>query len=83
MKLSPWSLADPGGAAGAHPLPGSNSFIFAHVFTEKHPRWRSVPPPPTARRPPQREILDPPLMVHPPDLGVILIFNKMFIMKIV
>ena len=33
-----------GGAAGAPPM-GSNSFIFAHVFAEKHPRRRLVPPP--------------------------------------
>ena len=51
-------LADPGGAAGTppHPPTGSNSFIFAYVFTEKCLRRRSAPPPR-----PQWEILDPPL----------------------
>ena len=51
------TLADPGVATGARPPTGSNSFIFACVFTKKHPRRRLAPPPP----PPQREILDPPL----------------------
>ena len=29
------ALADPGGAASARPPTGSNSFIFAYLFTEK------------------------------------------------
>ena len=58
------SLADPGGAVSTCLPTGSNSFVFAHVFTKKHPRQRSAPPngspsPP----PPQREILDPPLAI--------------------
>ena len=44
-------LADPGGRA---PPTGSNSFVFAYVFAKKHPRRRLAPP--------QREILDPPLI---------------------
>ena len=43
-RHSLFALADPGGATGIHPPTGSNSFIFAYVFTEKHPRRRSVPP---------------------------------------
>ena len=39
-----------GGAPGTCPPTGSNSFIFAHVFTEKHTCRRSAPP--TGRRPP-------------------------------
>ena len=57
------ALADPkGGAAGAPPplRMGSNSIIFAYVFTEKHPHRRLVPPPQRLGAP-QREILDPPL----------------------
>ena len=40
-----------GGATSAHPPKGSNSFIFAYVFTEKHciGGWR--PPPSMARCP--------------------------------
>ena len=31
--------------ARAPPLPtGSNSFVFAYVFAEKHPHWRLAPP---------------------------------------
>ena len=34
------------GRAGRTPPPtGPNSFIFAHIFAEKHPRQRSTPPP--------------------------------------
>ena len=45
-----------------HPPPtGSISFVFAYVFAEKCTCQRSAPPPPMGRRPPQREILDPPL----------------------
>ena len=50
-------LADPGGAAGACPPTGSNSFIFTYVFAEKHLRRRSAPPPQQLGTP-QREILD-------------------------
>ena len=46
----------------APPSPtGSISFIFAYVFAEKCTHRRSAPPP-TGQRPPQREILDPPLL---------------------
>ena len=38
------SLADLGGVSGAHPPMGPNSFIFAYIFTEKHPHRRSTPP---------------------------------------
>ena len=59
------SLADPGGAPRRAPPTGSISFVFAYVFAEKCMRQRLAPPPPTGRRPAQREILDPPLtMVH-------------------
>ena len=51
-----------GGAAGVPPLTGSNSFIFAFVFTKKCLRRRSAPPP--MARHPQREILDPPLITY-------------------
>ena len=43
-----------GGAAGAPPPPGSISFVFAYVFAEKCMCQRLAPP--------QREILDPPLI---------------------
>ena len=34
-----------GGACWAHAPPrGPNSFIFAYIFAEKHPRRRSTPP---------------------------------------
>ena len=33
-----------GGVPGARPPMGPNSFIFAHIFTEKCPRQRSTPP---------------------------------------
>ena len=57
-----YSLADPGGATGAHPPPtGSNSFIFTYVFTEKHPCQRLAPP--NVSAPPQWEILDPQLIL--------------------
>ena len=36
------ALADLGGMPGAHPPMGPNSFIFAHIFTEKHLHWRST-----------------------------------------
>ena len=41
-----WSaLADLGGRAGHMPPPmGPNSFIFAYIFTKKHPHQRSTPP---------------------------------------
>ena len=49
------SLADP----APPPTTGSNSFVFAYVFAEKHMCRRSASP--MGRRPTQREILDPPL----------------------
>ena len=40
------SVADPGDAAGGHPATmGPNSFVFAYVSTEKHPRQKLAPPP--------------------------------------
>ena len=46
-----------------HPPPmGPISFIFKYVFTEKHPHWRLAPPNRSAL--PQREILDPPLVLQ-------------------
>ena len=48
------------GALLAPALMGSNSFIFASVFTEKHVHRRLAPPHGSA--PPQWEILDPPLI---------------------
>ena len=59
------SLVDPGGGTtGTCPPPptGSISFVFTYVFAEKCMRRRLVPPP-MGRRPPQREILDPPLVM--------------------
>ena len=45
------------------PPTGSISFAFAYIFTEKCMHRRLAPPPPTGRHPPpQREILDPPLL---------------------
>ena len=39
------ALADPGaGVPGARPPTGPNSFIFAYIFAEKHPRQGSTPP---------------------------------------
>ena len=32
------------GRAGRTPPMGPNSFVYAHIFTEKHPRWSSTPP---------------------------------------
>ena len=52
------ALVDPGGAAGASPPTGSNSFIFAYVFAKKCPHRRSALPP-NGSAPPQRDILDP------------------------
>ena len=42
-----------------HPPTGPNSFVFAYIFTKKHPCWRLAPPNGSAR--PQWEILHPPL----------------------
>ena len=54
-----------GGACQVHAHPtGPNSFVFAHIFAEKHPHWRSTPP--NGSTPPLREILDPPLTTVPP-----------------
>ena len=39
--------------SGAHPPVGASSFVFTHIFTEKHLCQRSMPP--------LREVLDPPL----------------------
>ena len=55
VKCKHWWIQ--GGAAGARPPPGPNSFIFAYVFAKKCPHRRLAPP--MAWRPPQREILDP------------------------
>ena len=42
-----------GGRAGCMPPPmGPNSFIFAYIFTKKHPHQRSMPPPPNGCTPP-------------------------------
>ena len=46
----------------APPPTGPNSFIFTYVFTEKCLCRRLVPPPVRVGTPPQREILDPPLV---------------------
>ena len=54
------TLADPGGACTPPPPPtGSNSFVFAYVFTKKHLRQRPMPPNGSAL--PQQEILGLPL----------------------
>ena len=37
-------LVDPG-VCPAHATPvGPNSFVFAYIFVEKHPCWKSTPP---------------------------------------
>ena len=36
------TLADLGGMLGARPPMGPNSFVFAHIFAEKHPNRRST-----------------------------------------
>ena len=50
------------GRAGTRPPTGPNSFIFAHIFTEKCPHWRPKPPPKMGLHP-LWEILDPALVV--------------------
>ena len=62
-----FSLVDPGGQLLVYAPPppmGSNSFVFAYVFTKKCPHQRSVPPTMARHPPPQREILDPPLVLN-------------------
>ena len=59
----PLSLADPGGHRWCAPPTGSNSFVFAYVFTKKCLR-RKLAPPQWLGTPPQREILDLPLIMH-------------------
>ena len=59
LILTSKPLADLGGAAGARPPTGSNSFIFTYIFAKKYPHRRLAPP--NSLVPPQREILDPPL----------------------
>ena len=56
-----YSLADPGGAAGGAPPQQDKFLSFSHVFAKKCMRWRLVPP--NGSAPPQREILDPPLLL--------------------
>ena len=36
-------LVDLGGMSGAYPPMGPNSFVFAYIFTKRHPYWRSAP----------------------------------------
>ena len=57
-----FNIGGSGGAAGTCPRPrtGSNSFVFAYVFTEKCLCWRLAPP--QWLGVPQREILDLPLI---------------------
>ena len=38
------TLADLGGVPGARPPMGPNSFVFAYIFSKKHPCWRTMPP---------------------------------------
>ena len=62
-KDSQVSIGGSGGAPPAHaPSPQQDQFLsFLHMFLPKSVRvrgWR----PPTGQRPPQREILDPPLV---------------------
>ena len=56
-KHSHWRIQ--GGAPGTRPPTGSNSFIFADVFTEKQTCRQLAPPQQVGA--PQRKILDPPL----------------------
>ena len=69
-------MADPGGARPSHhhpptppPPTGSNSFIFAYIFT--HIGCQRPPPPQLDI--PQREILDPPLISYPYLAGIVII----------
>ena len=60
-QFKQYALADLGGCAGHMPPPmGPNSFIFAYIFTKKHPCQRSMPLLMGAR--PLWEIPDPPLV---------------------
>ena len=45
IGLTSFAFASLGAVSGARPLPGPNSFIFAYIFTKKHPHRRSTPPP--------------------------------------
>ena len=54
-------MADPGGATSMHPPMGPNSFIFAYVSAKTRLCRRSAPL--NGSAPPQREILDPQLLI--------------------
>ena len=55
-RCVPLSLADLHTKfSGARPLTGPNSFVFTHIFTEKHPCQRSTPPPPKRVHAPYRK----------------------------
>ena len=59
-----WLLDSIGGSRGRAqhtPPTGPNSFVFAYIFSKKHPRQRSMPP--WWVHAPLQEILDPPLML--------------------
>ena len=53
-----WWIARPS------PLQGTNSFVFAHIFTERRPRRRSAPPPPQRVGAHQQEIPDLLLLMY-------------------
>ena len=44
VESQPPTLADLGGRARRTPPYGTQFFRFAYIFTEKCPRWRSMPP---------------------------------------
>ena len=71
------ALADPGGAAGARPPQQVQFLSFLHTFPLKSVRvggWR--PPPPNRSAPPQREILDPPLISTIYSLSISMYINR-------
>ena len=51
MVNSHWRIYKQNFLAQAPPPAGPNYFVFTYIFTEKHPRWRSMPPK-TGPRPP-------------------------------
>ena len=76
-----WNLTIGGsrGACRAHAPPtGPNSFVFAYIFAEKHPRQRSTPPL-TGPCPPLREILDLPLLTAGVRKEKVLLYSKTWV----
>ena len=76
--LSGIPLADLGGCTS--PPMGPNSFVFAYIFTEKHPHRRSTPL--TGARP-LWEILDPPLYTILENVSIVLSRSSSIILHVV